>query len=190
MDQYVPLVQRQQAQSLARQMEAEERKRRAVQLAAADLGRGEPAAPPAPVAAPSATAPARTAALTAVPRAENVRRPQATQMSTAASAPSAPVRAADASAPISAATPAPAPQAKTGAWAVQLGAFGVAANADRLWNKLAGNPALAGTQKRLVLGGRVTRLRAVGFYTRAEASRACAALSRTGQACLVAKPPV
>ena len=52
---------------------------------------------------------------------------------------------------------------------------------------MSANPALAGTQKKLVPGGRVTRLRAVGYSTRAEASRACAQLSRQGQACVVAK---
>ena len=77
---------------------------------------------------------------------------------------------------------------KTGDWGVQLGAFGVAANADRLWDKLSGNPALAGTRKALVPGGNVTRLRAVGFASQAEASRACSALSREGQACVVTKP--
>ena len=71
---------------------------------------------------------------------------------------------------------------------MQLGAFGQKANADRLWSKLSGNPALAGTQKVLVPGGRVTRLRAVGFATQADAKRACAQLSRQGQACLVSKP--
>lgn len=69
---------------------------------------------------------------------------------------------------------------------MQLGAFGVAANAERLWNQLSGNPALSGTRKTLLPNGKLTRLLASGFASEAEASRACAALKREGQACLVA----
>jgi cell division septation protein DedD len=69
---------------------------------------------------------------------------------------------------------------------VQLGAFGVAGNADRLWNKLSGNPALAGTRKALVPSGNVTRLLAVGFGSKGAAEQACSALQKQGQACLVA----
>ena len=160
MDQYVPLAQRQKAQALARDLEAEADKRRAAQMAAADLRQREPAQP------------VRVAATnqTSAPRADTA------QTSTQ------PVRV-----PVSAASSAPASTGKFGDWAVQLGAFGVAANAEKLWTKLSANPALAGTQKKLVPGGRVTRLRAVGYSTRAEASRACAQLSRQGQACVVAK---
>lgn len=74
---------------------------------------------------------------------------------------------------------------RRGKWRVQLGAFGVAANADRLWNQLSGNAALAGTTKALLPSGKVTRLLATGFANKAEATRACAALKRQGQACLV-----
>ncbi|MFN4037720.1 MAG: SPOR domain-containing protein [Erythrobacter sp.] len=92
------------------------------------------------------------------------------------------------------ARPAPAPVvtpvpdrsgAMTGSWRVQLGAFGLAANAERLWNQLADNPALAGTRKVLVSGGKVTRLHAVGFASKAAAEQACSALRRQEQACLV-----
>ncbi|PKP95984.1 MAG: sporulation protein, partial [Alphaproteobacteria bacterium HGW-Alphaproteobacteria-15] len=57
---------------------------------------------------------------------------------------------------------------------------------DRMWNQLSSNAALAGTKKTLVPSGKVTRLLATGFASQAEASRACAALKRDGQACLVA----
>jgi uncharacterized protein len=67
-----------------------------------------------------------------------------------------------------------------------LGAFGVASNADKLWAQLAGNPALSGTQKALVATGTITRLHAVGFASKGDAEKACAALQRQGQACLVA----
>lgn len=87
-----------------------------------------------------------------------------------------------AAAPVAVAAAAP----KQGTWRIQLGAFGVAANADRMWNQLSGNAALAGTKKTLVPSGKVTRLLATGFASKAEAARACAALKRQGKACLVA----
>jgi len=193
MDEYVPLTQRQQAQTLARNIEAEAGKRRAAQLAAADLRQRQPSAPAAkntmPAPAPSpvpmrnvgparASAPVSGAARSTPAPVEAVRAPAPARVASAAPAPVAPA----------AKTPAPAPVAKAGGWGVQLGAFGVAANADRLWTKLSSNPALSGTQKKLIPGGRVTRLRAIGFSSRAEASRACDQLSQLGQACIVSKP--
>lgn len=83
------------------------------------------------------------------------------------------------------AQPVAQPAPRQGKWRVQLGAFGVAANADRLWNQLSGNAALAGTTKTLLPSGKVTRLLATGFANKAEATRACASLKRQGQACLV-----
>lgn len=150
MDNYVPLTQRQQAQSLARQMEAAAAQRRSAELAAVDLGTAQTS--PAPVPVPARAAPATVAAAPARPA------PQ----------------------PVSA-TPAP----RTGSWRVQLGAFGVAGNADKLWSKLSNNPALRGTRKELVPGGNVTRLLAVGFDSRAAAQGACDQLKRQGQGCIV-----
>ena len=193
MDQYVPITQREQAQTLARQIEAESAQRRAAELAAADLKQRDPA----PLAQPTVV---QTASARPV-RQSNVRLPKKTPASvpapvvasTSASsvqpAVAEPVRVASRqSVPAAAPGRVPAPAEKTGRWGIQLGAFGVASNADRLWAKLSGNPVLEGTQKKLVPGGRVTRLRAVGFATRADASSACAKLSRQGQACVVAKP--
>lgn len=70
---------------------------------------------------------------------------------------------------------------------MQLGAFGVAGNAERLWKQLASNPALAGKQWLLVPEGRLTKLQAGGFATRAAAESACAALKRAGQNCIVTR---
>lgn len=81
--------------------------------------------------------------------------------------------------------PRQATAALTGKWRVQLGAFGVAANADRLWSQLSSHAALTGTKKSLLPSGKVTRLLATGFTSEAEAARACTALKRQGQACLV-----
>jgi TPR repeat protein len=210
MDQYVPLAQRQQAQSLARSMDEDAAGKRAAALAAADLGvrpaAPQPAAQPTarsaarsaitPAAVPASTAaprPARSAVAAAVPQPEAAPAPVvartitppapgATRVATTAAA-AAPVAASRAATVASA--PAPAARA-AGPWRVQLGAFGVAGNADRLWNKLAGNPALAGTRKALVPSGNVTRLLAVGFGSKDAAEQACSALQKQGQACLVA----
>lgn len=160
MDKYIPPVQRSQAQSLARELENAAKAQRAAELAAAEL-----ATRPAPVVA-AVTKPGPKAA--PKPAVEAV-----------AAAP----------APQPAVMPAPRPAAtagREGKWRVQLGAFGVAGNADKMWGQLAGKPALAGTRKTLLPSGKLTRLLATGFASEAEASSACAALKREGQACVVA----
>lgn len=152
MDLYVPENQRQMAQSLARDMEAEATRRRAAELAAIDLAPGPVPQPVAP--------PRLTSADTAVQIV-----PQPRQVAPAA----------------------PRPARAKGEWKVQLGAFGVAGNADRLWAKLSGNPALAGTEKLVVSSGKFTRLLASGFASKTEASSACSRLKAQGQGCLVTK---
>jgi cell division septation protein DedD len=211
MDRYVPMVQRQQAQSLARQLEEQAKAQRSTMLAAAELGSDgasssmPAAAAPAPVAPKPRAAVLASAAPAPAPVTVNgpVRvssRAPATAIATAPAPAPRPVAApAPAPAPVMvaaapkpaprpvAAAPAPAPAPRMGgSWRVQLGAFGVAANAERLWGQLAGNPALAGTRKTLIPSGKVTRLLATGFASEAEASRACASLKQQGQACLVA----
>jgi cell division septation protein DedD len=156
MDQYVSMEDRQQAQVLARAIEAEANQRRSAQLAAADLG-----APTRTPVAPSTVANARPSQPVPVPQAQ---RPAAQRPATQRTA-----------------------TQRSGEWRVQLGAFGVQGNAERLWAKLSGNPALRGTSKALVPAGRVTKLQAVGFETRADAQAACTALKQQGQACLVTK---
>lgn len=166
MDQYVPLTQRQQAQSLARQLEAQAEQRRAAELASIDLGTTQ-----APIAQPAPAAPVRTAALSR-PASQPVPVSQTRRVSPA---------------PVPVSGTAPAPQ-RTGNWRVQLGAFGVSGNAERLWSRLQSNPALAGTRRALVPSGNITRLQAVGFNSRADAEAACSNLKRQGQACLVQRP--
>ena len=161
MDQFVPIEQRQQAQLLAREIETEAGNRRAAELAAVDLGQRVPVTVPAALPVPQPVA-APVSTITAA-------RPV-----TAAAPPTAPVRS--------------SPAARAGNWKVQLGAFGVRANADRLWSKLAGTSALAGTTKVLATSGNVTRLQAKGFNSRAEAQAACDALSRQGHSCMVTAP--
>jgi uncharacterized protein len=173
MDRYIPQAQRSQAQSLARELEAGAKAQRQSELAATELGRPPAAAPvpavatPAPVSKP----PVVTAAAAPKPVA-----PAPAQV-TLASAPKG-----------STVTPVPASLAprKQGNWRVQLGAFGVAANADKLWGQIASHAALSGTRKAVVSSGNLTRLLATGFSSEAEAGRACASLKREGKACVVA----
>lgn len=206
MDQYIPLAQRSKAQSLARTLDENAASQRAAALAAADLGvrpvaavpaaapvatdmRGRVAsapdtavavaanAPSPAVADPVPSSPSPVMARTITPAAQPAIRTTASTATTASAAPGV-------AAPAAVSAPAPAP--KSGPWRVQLGAFGVAANADKLWGQLAGNPALAGTRKSLVPSGNITRLHAVGFASKAAAQQACTALQRQGQGCMVA----
>ena len=69
--------------------------------------------------------------------------------------------------------PAQGPARFTGkGWRVQLGAFSESGNAQALWSRLAGR--FAGVSPSYVKAGRVTRLQAGPYRTRAEAQRACA----------------
>ncbi|MBJ7441717.1 MAG: SPOR domain-containing protein, partial [Sphingopyxis sp.] len=71
-------------------------------------------------------------------------------------------------------------------WRAQLGAFGVEANARSLWASLGKKyPAVAARQPTYVKTGKVTRLQTAGFANKGEANNFCAALSKSGQACLV-----
>jgi cell division septation protein DedD len=82
--------------------------------------------------------------------------------------------------------PAPAPAVGSGAYRIQLGAFGVKANADALWARVRTRPEIGG-HARQDLPGPVTRLLATG-YSQDGASSACAALKAGGFACLVVAP--
>lgn len=85
-----------------------------------------------------------------------------------------------------AAAPKPATVASTsGPWKLQLGAFGVKGNAEKLWSQLSGRPELAGKTRLLVPAGKLTKLLAGGFASRADANAACARLQAAGQVCVV-----
>jgi len=192
MDSYVPLSQRQQAQNLARSMEEQAAQRRSAELAALDLGASPAAAASAPVSAPAPAPvqPAVTRSAAADQRPVRVAGQVERQSRPQPQPQAAPAQRMVAAAPAPAPAPvgAPPPVRASGNWQVQLGAFGVAGNADRLWSRLQSNPALAGTRKSLVPGGNVTRLLAVGFANRAEAQAACDTLKRQGQGCIVKAP--
>ena len=187
MDKYIPQAQRAQAQSLARDLEAGARSQRQAELAAAELATRPAAAVVPAVAAPKPAAkPPVVTVAAAAPKPMGL--PPAPKPLTSAPAP-APAQVTLASAPKgSTVTPVPAALAprKQGSWRVQLGAFGVAGNADKLWSQVSSHAALAGTRKALVPSGNLTRLLATGFASEAEAGRACAALKREGKACVVA----
>lgn len=133
--------------------------------AGADYARPAVAAAPPPRPAAPAAKPA-TPALAA--------RPAAPRAASAAPAVPRPVKPAA----VKPAVPA------TGPWRVQLGAFGVAANADALWQRAKARPELAGHRRIDVRSGSMAKLQAGGFATREAAATACARLSRAGYTCI------
>ncbi len=87
-------------------------------------------------------------------------------------------------------TPTPRPAVATvpaasGPWRVQLGAFGVAANADAAWNRAKGQ--LAGHPRINVRAGAVTKVQAGGFASEAAARAACAKLTAAGNTCIAVR---
>ena len=81
---------------------------------------------------------------------------------------------------------APAEPAAAGGWKIQLGAFGVAGNAEAQWNRVKGMAGVAGHGHEMLPSGRVTRLMATG-YSEASAHAACARLSASGIACIATR---
>jgi len=77
--------------------------------------------------------------------------------------------------------------AASGPWRVQLGAFSVRANAERLWDRLSGRAELAGRERLLIPAGGVTKLQAGGYASRAQADTACQSLKGLGHDCIVTR---
>ena len=212
MDEYIPLEDREAAQPMAAALKAEAEAARARQLAAVDLALGTDAptvpvvttpAQPQPVVRPAGTPrvagtastagsagadytlPSAQPTVVAAQKAEDLSRaavtvaeaPEATRVTTPA--PQA--------APAPAAAAAAAVERSSGPWKVQLGAFGVPGNAERLWSQLAGRSEIAGRTRLLEKSGRLTKLLAGGYATRDQAAAACASLKRSGQGCLVTR---
>ncbi len=207
MDQYVPVAQRQQAVALSAELASQAEATRARQLAAVDLGASVPSgtmgttSPTPPIdSLPASRAPTMTSAEDAAAAASSAARndgpwnagadyarpatpqprPVAVHHSATPPAASLPPRT-----PPAAATTAPA--ASGGTWKVQLGAFGVAANADALWNRVRSRPELSGHPRINARSGAVTRLLAGGFASREAAQAACSRLSAAGFTCVVAR---
>jgi cell division septation protein DedD len=167
MDQFIPLDQRQKGTALARDLELRAAKPQASTITAADIPPSRSAAqgPGASYPVPGETRPAPAP----------VRTP-----------PPAPVRVPPRPAVV-AASPAPAP-ARSGAWRIQLGAFSEQGRARALWSSLERSVSgLGGLQPFLVKAGPITKLQAGPFATKAQAESQCAAVKRSGQACLAVK---
>ncbi len=213
MDQHIPQDQRQEAQLLAQKLKSDAEMQRSQQLANADLTMGapvrstgtqvattplppatarpatRPVTPPVTVASGPAAAGAdytlpgpvsqggmQPAPVPASSAAREVDRAQTVVAAAGAATPSAP-----------APRPVPTVSPANGGWKVQLGAFGVPGNADRLWARIGSHAALAGTSAVKQPAGRLTKLFAAGFASEGAARDACAALKRSGQDCLVTR---
>ena len=74
-----------------------------------------------------------------------------------------------------------------GPWRIQVGAFAVEANADRLWESLRTRSELAGKEGFMVSAGRLFKLQIGGYSDSAAAQRVCDALKRSGQDCIVTR---
>lgn len=188
MDEYIPMEDRQSAQLVGSDLKRRADENRAAQLAAVDLG----VSGDAPVE-PSSRVPSAIASLpvpASTPRAADTT--AATAGADYARPAQEAVLVAGTIEPASQPEPAPAPVAKPpassdGPWRVQLGAFGVKGNAERLWGKLSSSAVLGSKKPIYVPAGKLTKLQAGGFATQGDAARACAALKSSGQACIVTK---
>lgn len=78
----------------------------------------------------------------------------------------------------------PAKPAQSGPWRIQLGAFAERGNADLMWNRVKNRPELGGRTRMNVAAGKVTRLHAAGFASRAAAEQACTRLKSAGFDCI------
>ena len=167
MDGYVPLDQRQQGVAMAGELTTQAEATRQRQLASADLGTGHT----------GGMAPANTMPMP--PMEESHPAHGAMPM------PMPPMHHPHPHTP----TPveqAPAEPAAAGGWKIQLGAFGVAGNAEAQWNRVKGMAGVAGHGHEMLPSGRVTRLMATG-YSEASAHAACARLSASGIACIATR---
>ena len=180
MDKHIPIEDRRKSVVLAGRLAAEARAARDRQAASAELARGTvvPAAPEI-VAAEHAVSEAVRAAGAESPASAGADYTRKTPPPSAAATKAPPSKAGRPS-------PSPAPS-RSGPWRVQLGAFGVAGNADALWARVRSRPELAGHGKMLVPAGRLTKLQAVGFATKTEADVACSRLSAGGFSCLTVR---
>ena len=196
MDQYIPIEQRRQGVQLAAELGSQADATRARQLAAVDLGSqvSSGAVVPMPVSGQPMKAPTLASATDAVSQAGRVAgrdspatagadyaRPAAKAIAPPAPTPRPVLKPApvltSALAPVT-----PAPASAGSSWRVQLGAFGVAGNADVMWAKVRARPELAGHARLNVKAGAVMKLQA-GGYSQAAAQAACAKLRAAGITC-------
>lgn len=198
MDQYVPMEQRQQAAQLATELQSQADATRARQLTAVDLGAnakaptGSAAVPAAALRTPQAPASGAVNAARRVAGTDSPATAGADYARPAVTAPAPlpaaqPVRTAAAPAQRPAPPPVAAPAAASGAWRIQLGAFGVVANADAMWNRVRLRPELSGYRRIDQRAGNVTKLQAGGFASEAAARAACSRLVAAGFTCIAVR---
>lgn len=188
MDEYIPLEDRQAAQTLAAALKTEAEARRARDLAEVDLALGldtqsesATSMPAQPSARPQAAPPKVAGADYTLPKSPPAAAPVVVARAEPSPAPAPPV----------ASPPQPAREKKapveSGPWKVQLGAFAVRGNADRMWDQLSGRRELAGRDKIKHEAGKLTLLFAGGYATQADARAACSTLKSGGHDCLVTR---
>ena len=193
MDRYIPLGQRQQGVQLAGELGSRAEATRARQLAAVDLGSQIPGSAVAASSEPAAR-PTIASAKEAVSQTQRVTgRDSAATAGADYARPAARVSVPAVPLPVShpvikpaavlAAAPPPAPAGTPGTWRVQLGAFGVASNADAVWAKVRTRADLTGHARLNVKAGAVTKLQA-GGYSQAAAQATCARLKAAGITCV------
>lgn len=185
MDTHVSLEDRQKSVALASELSSRADASRINQIAGAELG-SSPKAAATPRIATVADSPASAGADYALARSL----PLPAKISTAPSRPvQRPAQPSKLSpqqkAPSQTTARMPAPPASGGIWRLQLGAFGVPGNAEKLWASLSKRPEMAGSRRVLVPAGKLTKLYAAGFSSKAQAVKACGALKASGQECIV-----
>ena len=189
MDQYIPLEQRQRGVALAAVIAAETEQARRAQVAAVDLD-ADSRPPKSTSLRPFSTPPASDSSKPGADYTPGRAPPVASIMDSAPPPPKP--KPVVVPAPIAMPKPrfdAPTPVAAAsgGPWRVQLGAFGVRANADKLWDRVKTRPELAGSRKLAIPTGKVTRLQAGGFASRESAQTACNRLKAGGFDCMAVK---
>jgi uncharacterized protein len=180
MDKYIPLDQRQRSVALAATIAGDSEQMRRAQVAASDL-QADAAMPGRTSLRPFATAPV---ADPGTPGADYTpgRAPPIASILTKAPPPPAPPR------PVTAPVAATARvAAASGPWRLQLGAFGVRANADKLWDRVKARPELSGHAKLAIPAGKVVKLQAGGFASQESAQTACSRLKAGGFDCIAVR---
>ena len=177
MDQTMPLEQRQRGVALAAELEAKATAQRTTQMAALGLG-SKALLATVPLRPERITAGADYANPVAISSPVRVVSPpvKVAAVPTPAKAPAPAKTVIAVGQPAAAILAAPASRA----WRIQLGAFGVAGNAQRLWAKLKANPALGGRQAFYVPAGKLTKLQAGPFASRADAQAVCGKVGVAG----------
>lgn len=171
MDQYIPLDQRQQAIVLAGQMEQQAGKMRSAEIAGFPINTAPPKPGTKPIDVPPSTIPTASAPGFPADIAAMGQEPAYTPP---------PAKKPPVSKPSVAQT-----ATGDGPWRIQLGAFGNEDNAKKLWSSLETKISdLASLQPYLNAAGKVTRLQAGPFASKAQADAMCSKVKATGQACI------